>query len=66
MDFRGRVWKMTCFGLKQGRHLENRAAHPRQQAHGSSMRCERGTQAGGEGANLPTAIVHFCAIIPAP
>ena len=30
MDFRGRVWKMTCFGLKQGQHLENRAAHPRQ------------------------------------
>ena len=30
------------------------------------MRCERGTQARGGGANLPTAMVQFCAIISAP
>ena len=30
------------------------------------MRCERETQERGEGANLPTAMVQFCAIISAP
>ena len=34
MDFRGRVWKMTFFGLKQGQDLENRAAHPYQEFPG--------------------------------
>ena len=35
------------------------------QAHGRSIRCERGKQAREEGANLPTAMVQFCAIISA-
>ena len=26
-----RVWKITFFGLKYGRDLENRAAHPHQE-----------------------------------
>ena len=41
MDFRGlvwkRVWKITFFGLKSGKDLKNRAAHPDQELLGEPL-----------------------------
>ena len=34
MNFRGQVWKLACLGLKLGRDLKTRAAHPHQEFRG--------------------------------